>query len=83
LEAPGSLEFRCGGGWGHPRGDRKVQQICEICTRFSQFLEMEMSLMRGNAYTSVSVRIRPRTNSGKELSNKLEVVEYFLYPKQH
>ena len=22
LEAPGSLEVRWGGGWGHPRGDR-------------------------------------------------------------
>jgi hypothetical protein len=22
LEAPGSLEVRCGGGWGYPRGER-------------------------------------------------------------
>jgi hypothetical protein len=24
LEAPGSLEIRWDGGWGHPRGDRRV-----------------------------------------------------------
>ena len=24
LEAPGSLEVRWGGGWGHPHGDRGV-----------------------------------------------------------
>jgi hypothetical protein len=26
LEAPGSLEVRWGGGWGHPHGDRWVER---------------------------------------------------------
>ena len=26
LEVPGSLEVRWGGGWGHPRGDRRDRE---------------------------------------------------------
>jgi hypothetical protein len=26
LEAPGSLEVRCDGGWGHPCGDRGLER---------------------------------------------------------
>jgi hypothetical protein len=30
LEAPGSLEVRWGGRWGHPRGDRWVGRRCGL-----------------------------------------------------
>jgi hypothetical protein len=30
LEAPGSLEARWGGGWGHPRGDRGGEEMREV-----------------------------------------------------
>ena len=30
LEAPGSLEVRWGGGWGHPRGDGSREEVWDV-----------------------------------------------------